>query len=202
VYRSLMGSNQQRQAVPLVQPKRPIVGTGMEAKVAANTGQLVQAEDAGEVLSATAEEVKVKYKKLGTKTYKPDQFIRTNEGSCINQKVVVSKGDVVKAGDPLIEGMSIEGGELALGKDLITAFMPWSGYNFEDAIIVSRKLVEDDTLSSIHIVDYMTEVRETKLGPEIVTRDIPNVSEEALRHLDDDGIADRKSTRLKSSHVK
>lgn len=188
VYRSLMGSNQQRQAVPLVKPQRPLVGTGLEAQVAENTGQLIQAEEAGEVVSATADEVVVKYSKLGKVTYKPDHFIRSNEGSCINQKVVVSQGDKVKKGDALIEGMSIDGGELALGKDLVAAFMPWSGYNFEDAIIVSRRLVEDDTLSSIHIVDYMTEVRETKLGPEIVTRDIPNVSEEALRHLDDDGI--------------
>ena len=115
-------------------------------------------------------------------------FIRSNEGTCINQKVVVSTGDKVKKGDMLIEGMSIQGGELALGKDLLVAFMPWGGYNFEDAVIISDRLVKDDTMTSIHIVDYMTEVRETKLGPEIVTRDIPNVSEEALRHLDEDGI--------------
>ena len=121
-------------------------------------------------------------------TYAPQHFARSNEGTCINQKVVVNNGDKVKAGDPLIEGMSIQGGELALGKDLLVAFMPWAGYNFEDAIIISRKLVENDTLTSVNIVDYMTEVRETKLGPEIVTRDIPNVSEEALRHLDEDGI--------------
>src|SRR5690606_20748055 len=120
--------------------------------------------------------------------YEPQHFVRSNEGTSINQKVVVSTGDKVKKGDVLIEGMSIQNGELALGKDLICAFMPWSGYNFEDAIIISRKLVEDDTLTSIHIVDFMIEVRETKLGPEIVTRDIPNVSEDALRHLDDDGI--------------
>ncbi len=188
VYRSLMGSNQQRQAVPLVQPARPIVGTGLEGYVASNTGQLVQAQEDGEVVSATAAEVVVKYKTLGKVAYQPQHFVRSNEGSCINQKVVVNGGDKVKTGDTLIEGMSIEGGELALGKDLVAAFMPWNGYNFEDAIIISRKLVEDDTLTSIHIVDYMTEVRETKLGPEIVTRDIPNVSEEALRHLDDDGI--------------
>jgi DNA-directed RNA polymerase subunit beta len=188
VYRSLMGSNQQRQAVPLVQPRRPIVGTGMESFVAQNTGQLIQAEEDGEVLSATAQEVIVKYKNAGKVTYYPQHFVRSNEGSCINQKVVVHSGDKVKKGDALVEGMSIDGGELALGKDLVAAFMPWNGYNFEDAIIVSRKLVEDDTLTSIHIVDYMTEVRETKLGPEIVTRDIPNVSEEALRHLDEDGI--------------
>lgn len=187
VYRSLMGSNQQRQAVPLVQPQSPIVGTGMEAPAARNTGQLIVAEDTGEVVRATGEEVVVKYKG-GSVTYNPLHFVRSNEGTSINQKVVVSTGDKVKAGDPLIEGMSIADGELALGKDLIVAFMPWSGYNFEDAIIISRKLVEDDTLTSVHIVDYMVEVRETKLGPEIVTRDIPNVSEDALRHLDEDGI--------------
>ncbi|MBX4199510.1 DNA-directed RNA polymerase subunit beta [Candidatus Saccharibacteria bacterium] len=188
VLRSLMGSNQQRQAVPLIQPQSPIVGTGLESIVAHNTGQLIVAEEDGEVVKATADEVIVNYKKSGKRSYEPVHFARSNEGSSINQMVVVSSGDRVKAGDPLIEGMSIADGELALGKDLLTAFMPWGGYNFEDAIIISRKLVEDDTLTSIHIVDYMTEVRETKLGPEIVTRDIPNVSEEALRHLDEDGI--------------
>jgi DNA-directed RNA polymerase subunit beta len=187
VYRSLMGSNQQRQAVPLIQPSAPIVGTGLETDAARNTGQLVLAEGPGEVTKATAQEVVVKYKE-GSVKYEPQRFVRSNEGTSINQKVVVSTGDKVKAGDVLIEGMSIQGGELALGKDLIVAFMPWSGYNFEDAIIISRKLVEDDTLTSVHIVDFMIEVRETKLGPEIVTSDIPNVSEETLRHLDEDGI--------------
>lgn len=187
VYRSLMGSNQQRQAVPLVQPRAPVVGTGLEGPAARNTGQLIVAEGAGEVVAASANEVKVAYAKH-TVTYTPQHFVRSNEGTSINQRVVVHTGDKVKTGDPLIEGMSISGGELALGKDLVTAFMPWGGYNFEDAIIISRKLVEDDTLTSIHIVDYMVEVRETKLGPEIVTRDIPNVSEEALRHLDEEGI--------------
>ncbi len=187
VYRSLMGSNQQRQAVPLVQPQAPIVGTGLESSAARNTGQLTVAEQAGEVISATADEVKVKYAKHTT-TYTPQHFVRSNEGTSINQRVVVQTGDKVKAGDPLVEGMSISGGELALGKDLVTAFMPWGGYNFEDAIIISRRLVEDDSLTSVHIVDYMVEVRETKLGPEIVTRDIPNVSEDALRHLDEEGI--------------
>ncbi|MDB5169253.1 MAG: rpoB [Candidatus Saccharibacteria bacterium] len=187
VYRSLMGSNQQRQAVPLIQPESPVVGTGLEVAAARNTGQVILAEADGEVTQATAEAVIVKYKE-GSITYEPRRFTRSNEGTSINQKVVVSTGDKVKAGDVLIEGMSIQGGELALGKDLIVAFMPWSGYNFEDAIIISRKLVEDDTLTSVHIVDFMIEVRETKLGPEVVTRDIPNVSEETLRHLDDDGI--------------
>jgi DNA-directed RNA polymerase subunit beta len=187
VYRSLMGSNQQRQAVPLIQPKAPIVGTGLESAAARNTGQMILAEADGEVVSATGDKVTVKYKE-GAVDYEPQHFVRSNEGTSINQKVVVSTGNKVKKGDVLIEGMSIQNGELALGKDLIVAFMPWNGYNFEDAIIISRKLVEDDTLTSVHIVDFMIEVRETKLGPEIVTRDIPNVSEDALRHLDDDGI--------------
>jgi DNA-directed RNA polymerase subunit beta len=187
VYRSLMGSNQQRQAVPLIQPESPIVGTGLETVTARNTGQVVLAEADGEVVKATGAEVAVKYKE-GTKIYHPQHFVRSNEGTSINQKVVVNSGDKVKEGDVLIEGMSIAGGELALGKDLLAAFMPWNGYNFEDAIVVSRRLVQDDTLTSIHIVDFMIEVRETKLGPEVVTRDIPNVSEETLRHLDDDGI--------------
>ncbi len=187
VLRSLMGSNQQRQAVPLIQPESPIVGTGLETVVAANTGQLVTAETDGRVVKADADEVVVKYARQAV-TYRPAHFVRSNEGSSINQRVVVSSGQRVKAGQPIIEGMSIADGELALGKDLLVAFMPWAGYNFEDAIIISQRLVQDDSLTSIHIVDYMTEVRETKLGPEIVTRDIPNVSEDALRHLDEDGI--------------
>jgi len=187
VYRSLMGSNQQRQAVPLIQPDSPVVGTGLEGAAARNTGQLVAAEADGEVAKATADEVVVKYKD-GSAAYHPQHFIRSNEGTSINQKVVVHAGDKVKAGDVLIEGMSVQGGELALGRDLLVAFMPWAGYNFEDAVVLSRRIVEDDALTSIHIVDFMIEVRETKLGPEIVTRDIPNVSEDTLRHLADDGI--------------
>jgi DNA-directed RNA polymerase subunit beta len=187
VYRSLMGSNQQRQAVPLIQPSSPIVGTGLESVAARNSGQMILAEENGEVIKANGDEVIVKYQD-GNVKYEPQHFIRSNEGSSINQKVVVNTGDKVKKGDVLIEGMSIQGGELALGKELVTAFMSWGGYNFEDAIIISRRLVEDDSLTSIHIVDFMIEVRETKLGPEIVTRDIPNVSEDALRHLDEDGI--------------
>ena len=187
VLRSLIGSNQQRQAVPLINPKAPLVGTGIEAYVARNTGQLIVAEAEGTVQKATAEAVVVEYKE-GKKTYVPQHYVRSNEGSSINQKVVVHNGQKVKTGDVLIEGMSIEDGELALGQDVLVGFMPWGGYNFEDAIVISERLVKEDAFTSVHIVDYMTEVRETKLGPEIVTRDIPNVSEEALRHLDDDGI--------------
>jgi DNA-directed RNA polymerase subunit beta len=187
VGRALIASNQQKQAVPLIKTQSPIVGTGTEVIVAKNSGQVIYAEAAGKVTKAEANEVVVKYAKE-TKKYQPMHFVRTNEGSSMNQKVVVSTGDSVKAGDILIEGMSIQGGELALGKDLRVAFMPWSGYNFEDSIVISRRLVEDDELTSIHITDYMVEVRETKLGPEIITRDIPNVSEESLRHLDENGI--------------
>ncbi len=187
VYRSLMGSNQQRQAVPLIQAESPIVGTGLESAAARNTGQILVARADGEVVKATADEVVVKYKD-GTETYNPQHFVRSNEGTSINQKVTVATGQKIKEGDVLAEGMSIQNGELALGKDLVVAFMPWAGYNFEDAIIISRRLVEEDTLTSVHIVDYMIEVRETKLGPEVVTSDIPNVSEDALRHLDEDGI--------------
>ena len=187
VYRSLMGSNQQRQAVPLIVPNSPIVGTGLEKAAAENTGQIIAAEASGVIKTADAQHVVVEYKGV-TKTYEPQRFIRSNEGTAINQKVVVSTGDKVEKGDVLIEGMSVQGGELALGRDLICAFMPWAGYNFEDAIIISQKLVEDDALTSVHIVDFMIEVRETKLGPEVVTSDIPNVSEETLRHLDEDGI--------------
>jgi len=191
VYRSLMGSNQQRQAVPLIQPQSPVVGTGLETIAARNTGQVVLADGNGEVIKAVGDAVVVRYSTGKTEvdvTYEPQHFVRSNEGTSINQKIVVSTGDKVKKGDVLIEGMSVQNGELALGKDLLVGFMPWGGYNFEDAIIISRRLVEDDTLTSVHIVDFMLEVRETKLGPEVVTRDIPNVSEETLRHLDEDGI--------------
>jgi DNA-directed RNA polymerase subunit beta len=187
VGRALIASNQQKQAVPLIKTEAPVVGTGMETVVAKNSGQVVYAEANGKVTKADANEVTVKYDKV-TKKYQLRHFVRTNEGSSMNQRVVVSTGDEVKEGDVLIEGMSIDGGELALGKDLVVAFMPWGGYNFEDSIVISRRLVEDDELTSVHISDYMVEVRETKLGPEIVTRDIPNVSEESLRHLDENGI--------------
>jgi len=187
VLRSLMGSNQQRQAIPLIKPESPTVGTGLEEVVAKNSGQIIFAEEDGEVIEANAQQVVVRYKNH-TKTYHPQRFVRSNKGTSINQKVIIKAGQKVTKGQPMVEGMSIQNGELALGKDLLVAFMSWGGYNFEDAMIISRRLVEDDSLTSIHIIDFMVEVRETKLGPEIVTRDIPNVSEESLRHLDEDGI--------------
>ena len=187
VNRALYGANQQKQAVPLIKAESPVVGSGSEAIVAKNTGQLIEAEAAGVVEKATADEIIVKYPKQ-RKTYHPVHFQRSNEGTSMNYRVTVNSGQRVKKGDVLAEGMSIDNGELALGKDVLVAFMPWGGYNFEDAIVISERLVKQDVYTSIHIVDYMTEVRETKLGPEIVTRDIPNVSEESLRHLDEDGI--------------
>lgn len=187
VDRSLTGSNMQKQAVPLINPTSPIVGTGIERAIALNSGQLIVAREAGEVVKATGDEVQVKYAK-DTITYRPQHFRRSNDGESINQRVVVSRGDKVKKGDALIEGMSIADGELAVGRDLLVAFMPWGGYNMDDAIVLSQRIVADDELTSIHITDYMIEVRETKLGPEIVTRDIPNVSEDSLRHLDEGGI--------------
>ena len=187
VDRALTGSNMQRQAVPLLCPESATVGTGIEKAVAENSGHLIQASADGEVVRADADEVHVKYAD-GVKIYTLNHFVKNNDDRCYNQKVRVERGDKVKKGDILIEGASIAGGEIALGKNLLVAFMPWGGYNMEDAIIMSRRLVEDDRLTSINIKDYTVEVRETKLGPEIVTRDIPNVSEESLRHLDENGI--------------
>ena len=187
VDRALTGSNMQRQAVPLLTPEPAIVGTGIEQAVAENSGHLIQAEADGEVVRADADEIHVKYAD-GVKVYALRHFVKNNDDRCYNQKVRVARGDTVKQGDILVEGASIAEGEIALGRNLTVAFMPWGGYNMEDAIILSRRLVEDDRLTSINIKDYNVEVRETKLGPEIVTRDIPNVSEDSLRHLDENGI--------------
>lgn len=187
VDRSLTGTNMQKQAVPLLTPEAPTVGTGIEGEIARNSSQLTLAEGDGEVTRADAEVVEVKYKD-GVKKYELTHFVKSNDDRSINQKTRVIRGNKVKKGDILIEGASIADGELALGRDLLVAFMPWGGYNMDDAIVLSQRLVRDDELTSINIKDYTVEVRETKLGPEIVTRDIPNVSEESLRHLSEDGI--------------
>ena len=187
VDRSLTGSNMQKQAVPLLTPESPTVGTGIEAEIARNTSQLVVASDDGEVVRADGKIVEVKYKD-GVKAYELIHFAKSNDDRSINQKTRVIRGQKVKKGDILIEGASIADGELALGRDLTVAFMPWGGYNMDDAIVLSDRIVKEDALTSINIKDYTVEVRETKLGPEIVTRDIPNVSEESLRHLDENGI--------------
>jgi DNA-directed RNA polymerase subunit beta len=185
--RSLTGTNMQRQAVPLITPTSATVGTGIEATIARNSSQLVTAEGDGEVVRADGDVIEVKYKD-GTKSYELIHFQKSNDDRSINQKVRVLRGDKVKAGDILIEGASVADGEIALGRDLRVAFMPWGGYNMDDAIILSSRLVQDDELTSINIKDYMVEVRETKLGDEQTTRDIPNVSEYTLRHLDEQGI--------------
>ena len=183
--RSLTGSNMQRQAVPLINPQSPTVGTGIEGVIAKNSSQLITAESEGEVIRADGDIVEVKYED-GVKSYELLHFEKSNRS--INQKVRVSRGQKVKKGDILIEGASIADGEIALGRDLRVAFMPWGGYNMDDAIIISNRLVQDDELTSVNIKDYMVEVRETKLGDEQITRDIPNVSEHSLRHLDENGI--------------
>ena len=188
VDRSLMACAMQKQAVPLLKQDNPIVGTGIEREVAKNTSQLVMATGAGVVKKADGVSVVVTYDKGGDVEYKLQHFEKTNDDRCYNQHCVVKRGQKVKKGDTLIEGASINDGELALGRDLLVAFMPWRGYNMDDAIVISNRLVEDDTLTSINIKDFDVEVRETKLGPEQVTRDIPNVSEHSLRHLGEDGI--------------
>ncbi len=187
VDRSLMACAMQKQAVPLLKNDSPTVGTGIEHAVAMNTSQVAVAEDNGEVVKADGDSVIVKYKN-GEKEYKLNHFEKTNDDRCYNDRVKVVRGQKVKKDDILIEGASVSNGELALGKDLLVAFMPWRGYNMDDAIVISSRLVEDDKLTSINIKDFDVEVRETKLGPEQVTRDIPNVPERSLRHLGDDGI--------------
>ena len=188
VDRSLMACAMQKQAVPLLRQDNPVVGTGIEGAVARNTSQLVLASGTGVVKKADGVSVIVTYDKGGDKEYKLQHFEKTNDDRCYNQRTVVSRGQKVKKGDVLIEGASVHNGELALGRDLLVAFMPWRGYNMDDAIVISNRLVQDDTLTSINIKDFDVEVRETKLGPEQVTRDIPNVSEHSLRHLGEDGI--------------
>ena len=188
VDRSLMACAMQKQAVPLLRHDNPVVGTGIERDVAKNTSQLIMASGNGVVKKADGVSVIVDYEKGGEREYKLQHFEKTNDDRCYNQRTVVARGQKVKKGDTLIEGASVHDGELALGRDLLVAFMPWRGYNMDDAIVISNRLVEDDTLTSINIKDFDVEVRETKLGPEQVTRDIPNVSEHSLRHLGEDGI--------------
>ncbi len=186
--RALMGSNMQRQAVSVLKPQSPIIGTGMEAKAASDSGATILAEEDGTVLSVTGEKIVVANTEGKKREYHLLKFLRTNSGTCINQIVRVSKGQVVNRGDLLADGASTELGELGLGQNVLVAFMSWDGYNYEDAIILSSRLVEDDRYSSIHIEDFKIDVRDTKLGPEVVTRDIPNVGEEKLKDLDESGV--------------
>jgi len=186
--RALMGSNMQRQAVPLIRPDAPTVGTGMEWQVARDSGQVVLARNDGEVVSVTARQIQIKVNETETDTYRLTKFARSNQGTCISQRPIVAIGDKVKAGQPLADSYSTQNGELALGQNVLCAFMSWDGYNFEDAIILSEDLVREDKFTSIHIEKHEIEARDTKLGPEEITRDIPNVGDEALRDLDERGI--------------
>ena len=186
--RALMGANMQRQAVPLVRPEVPLVGTGMEKQVAIDSGQVIMAEEDGEVLSATSNFLTLRYQSGREERYPLMKFVRSNQGTCISQRPLVRSGDRVKQGQPLVDSSSTQNGELALGQSVLVAFMSWEGLNFEDAIVLSESVIRDDKFTSIHIEKYEVEGRDTKLGPEEITRDIPNVGEESLRDLDERGI--------------
>jgi DNA-directed RNA polymerase subunit beta len=186
--RALMGANMQRQAVPLLRSTAPYIGTGVEARAARDAGDVVLAADDGTIVDLGGDTITVEYKTAGRVTHRLWKFRRSNQGTCINQKPVVSAGDVVKKGDVLADGPSTHLGELALGKNLLVAFMPWKGHNFEDAIVLSERLVKDDVLTSIHIEEHEIDARDTKLGAEEITRDIPNLSEDILKDLDERGI--------------
>jgi DNA-directed RNA polymerase subunit beta len=186
--RALMGSNMQRQAVPLLEPEAPIVGTGMEERAARDSGQVQVARRPGSVLSVTAERIQIEADDGELDTYRLEKFVRSNQGTCINQRPIVDVGDRVEAGQPLADSSSTDRGELALGRNILAAFMSWEGGNYEDAIVISDRLVREDLFTSIHIEKHEIESRDTKLGPEEITRDIPNVGEESLKDLDEDGI--------------
>jgi len=186
--RALMGSNMQRQAVPLIKTEAPIIGTGIEYKAARDSGVVVIAKNSGVVDKVSANEIIISTKGGKKDTYKLLKYMRSNQGTCINQRPIVRKGDLVEKGDVIADGPSTDMGEIALGKNVLVGFMPWEGYNYEDALLISEKLVKEDVYTSIHIEEYEAESRDTKLGPEEITRDIPNVSEDSLKDLDERGI--------------
>jgi DNA-directed RNA polymerase subunit beta len=186
--RALMGANMQRQAVPLLRPDAPIVGTGMEYRAAKDSGSLLVADEPGDVTAVDAKGVTVKNADGIEKTYDLLKFVRSNAGTWINQRPIVAVGDRVESGQVIVDGPSSDQGELALGQNVLVAFMPWEGYNYEDAILISERMVKEDRFTSIHIEEYECEARDTKLGPEEITRDIPNVGEDALKDLDERGI--------------
>ncbi len=186
--RALMGTNMQRQAVPLVSTDSPIVGTGMEERAARDSGHMTMAKEAGEVVAVDSSRIVVRSKKGEDQTYELTKFLRSNASTCINQRPVVKIGDKVKKGEAISDGPVIDKGELALGKNALVAYMTWEGFNYEDAIIISERLVSEHTYSSIYIENYTIDVRDTKLGPEVVTNDIPNTSEEKLKNLDEGGV--------------
>ncbi|MFA5022069.1 MAG: DNA-directed RNA polymerase subunit beta [Patescibacteria group bacterium] len=186
--RALMGSNMQRQAVPVIKPSSPIVGTGLEAKSAQDSGHVIVSKTDGKISEVQSDRIDVLDKNGEVKSYRLNKFVRSNASTCINQRPVVDKGEVIKKGDVLADGPASDKGELALGQNILVAFMPWEGYNYEDAIILSERLVQKDAFTSIYIEDFQVEVRDTKLGPEIVTSDIPNIGEEKLKDLDSEGV--------------
>ena len=186
--RALMGANMQRQAVPLMITDSPMIGTGIEYRAAKDSGILVLAEDDGIVEKVTSDEITIKYKNGNKVTHKLRKFKRTNGGTCINQKPIVVKGEKVKKGDAIADGPSTQNGEMALGKNVLIAFSTWEGYNYEDAVLLSERLVKEDVFTSIHIEEYECECRDTKLGAEEITRDIPNVGDDQLKDLDENGI--------------
>ena len=186
--RALMGSNMMAQAVPLVRPEIPTVSTGMEYYAALDSGQVVVAEMAGEVLSVTGKEIVLRETTGGLRTYQLRKYQRSNQSTCIDQRPAVVKGQIVKKGDIIADSSSTDGGELALGQNVVVAFLSWEGGNFEDAILISERLVQEDRFTSVHIEKYEVEARDTKLGPEEITRDIPNVGEDAIKDLDENGI--------------
>ena len=186
--RALMGSNMQKQAVPLLTTEAPVVATGMEYKAAVDSGAVVLAEGDGVVSRVSADEIVINYEGRGEVRYELIKFLRSNQGTCVNQRPIVSAGMRVKAGDVIADGPSTDEGEIALGKNMLIAFMTWEGYNYEDAVLLNERLVREDVYTSIHIEEYELESRDTKLGPEEITRDIPNVGEDALKDLDERGI--------------
>ena len=186
--RALMGANMQRQAVPLIDPKAPFVGTGMEYQAAHDSGAAVIAKHDGKVVYSDADKVEVRREDGSLDVYTIQKFRRSNSGTAYNQRTLVKVGDIVEKGDFIADGPSMEGGEMALGQNPIVAYMTWEGYNFEDAVIMSERLVKDDVYTSVHLEEFESETRDTKLGPEEITRELPNVSEEALKNLDEMGI--------------
>ena len=186
--RALMGSNMQRQAVPLLTTEAPVVGTGMEVKAAVDSGVCIVAEQAGTVESSTSTEIVIRHEDGTKQSYRLTKFQRSNQSNCYNQRPIVNKDDVVEAGQVIADGPSTSGGEMALGKNPLIGFMTWEGYNYEDAVLLSERLVQDDVYTSVHIEEYEAEARDTKLGPEEITRDIPGVGDDALKDLDERGI--------------
>jgi len=186
--RALMGANMQRQAVPLLRADAPYIGTGMEYKAAVDSGVCVVSRKPGNVARVTSDQVIIQHDDATTSKFKLLKYMRSNQGTCINQRPIVTKGQKIEAGQVIADGPSTENGELALGRNILVAFMPWEGYNYEDAILISEKLVKEDYFTSIHIEEYEADARDTKLGPEEITRDIPNVGEDVLKDLDERGI--------------